>query len=62
MRVVDTVDGDSIKNVTKSDVVKDQVIKTDGYKAYEVIKGIWLLKYYLTSICMLYILHMTILM
>lgn len=39
MRVVDSVNGDSIKGVVKSDVTPDQIIKTDGYKAYQVIKG-----------------------
>ncbi len=36
---MDIVNGDSIKGVVKSDVTPDQIIKTDGYKAYQVIKG-----------------------
>jgi len=38
MQVVDAVDGKHIKEVVKSDVNDNQVIKTDGYNAYEVVE------------------------
>lgn len=40
MRVVDAVNGNNIKKTVKSDIEQNQVIKTDGYNAYESVKGL----------------------
>ena len=38
MTVVDHVDGKTVKEIVKADIKEDQVIKTDGFSSYKIVK------------------------